>query len=68
MNKKITKERFTEIMSEAVLDEATEMSEKKGAGMAAMAITLMGMSIMHKTLERLFTEGETEIEIITDKE
>ena len=64
----ITKQQFMEIMSEAISAETVEFSERTGAGMASMAITLIGMSIMHKTLDRLFPEGKTEIEIITDKE
>lgn len=65
---KITKKKFMEIMPEAISDETVEFSEKTGAGMAPMAITLMGLSIMHKTMDRLFPESEEEIEIITDKE
>lgn len=67
MSKKITKAEFADAITKAVSKEVEELRAKAGNGTAALAVSLMGISIGAKIMESLF-ENENEIEIITDKE
>jgi len=67
MSKKITKEEFSSIVTEAVGEEAKGIVQKNGGGIASMAVTLIGVSVGAKIMDKLF-DNENEIEIITDKE
>lgn len=64
---KITKTELERLFAEAVSDEMKDFDEKTGGGVGTLVVGLMGASIIHNVLAKLFKdENENEIEIVKE--